>query len=82
MTTLVIPAHKFQPLSNTLGFKTKEESIQTFRLCTKMLTQQYGDQMHSRHVCESKQNRQLTIWRPLHVKVTWYTEDIKEYEHY
>jgi hypothetical protein len=63
-----------------------EESIQTFRLFTKMLTQQYGDQLDSRHVCESKQNRQLTIWRPLHVNVisfvTWYTEDIKEYEHY
>jgi hypothetical protein len=85
VTTLVIPAHKYQTLWNTHGFKTKGESIQTFCLFTKVLIQQCGEQTQSRHACGNKQNRQLTNWRPLHEKVisfvTWYAENIKEYEH-
>jgi hypothetical protein len=50
-------AHKFQTLWNTPGFKTKVESIQTFCLFTKVLIQQCGEQMQSRHVFENKQKQ-------------------------
>jgi hypothetical protein len=50
VATLVIPAHKFQTLLNTPGFKTKEESIQTFCLFTKVLIQQCGEQAESARV--------------------------------
>jgi hypothetical protein len=43
MATLVIPAHKLQTLWNRPRFKTKEESIQTFCLFTKVLIQQCAE---------------------------------------
>jgi len=80
---LVIPAHKFQTLWNTPGFKTKEESIQNFCLFSKVLIQQCGEQMQSRHVCGNKQNGQPKIWCVKVMSIVmWYAENIKEYERY
>jgi len=76
VATLVIPAHKIQTLWNAPGFKTKEESIQTFCLFTEVLIQQCGEQMQRRNVCGNKQNRQLKVIS----YVTWYAENNKEYE--
>ena len=54
MATPVIQTQKFQTVWNTPGIETKEESIQTFCLFTKVLIQQCGEQMQSWHVCGNK----------------------------